>query len=74
MKTRMQTDVWIYRIVIVLGVIAVISIAGEIVLTLMGWPMPEILFALGAVAVAGLIRLLISPLNRGCVTELDNYL
>ena len=65
MNARTQTDIWIYRIAVVLGVIAAISVIGAIALTIMGWSLLEILIALGAVAVAGLVRLLISPLNRG---------
>jgi hypothetical protein len=65
MTTRTQTDVWIYRIAIVLAVISITSVIGAITLTMVGWPMPDILVALGTVAGAGLARLLVSPLNRG---------
>jgi len=41
------------------------SAVAIIVMRVIGWPMPEILVALGAVAGAGLARLLISPLTRG---------
>ena len=66
MNTHTQTDVWIYRTVVVLGLIAVVSAVGAIILTIMGQPLPEILIALGSVAVGGLARLLVpSLLNRG---------
>ena len=65
MNTRMQTDAWIYRTIIVLGSIYAVSVVGIITLAIMGQPMPEILIALGLVAGAGLVKLLASPLNRG---------
>lgn len=65
MSTRTQTDVWISRIAIVLGVIAVISIASFIVFLMVGWPLLKILVALGAVSVAGLVRIWTSSLNWG---------
>ena len=64
MKTCIQTDTWISRAVIVLGLILVASVAGIFILMMAGQPMPEILVALGSVATGGLIRLMISPLNR----------
>jgi len=64
MNTRTQTDVWIYRIVIVLGLTVGVSVVSAITLALMGQPMPKLLIALGLVAVGGLARLLVpSPLN-----------
>jgi hypothetical protein len=65
MNTGMQTDVWIYRTIIVLGSIYAVSVVGIITLAIMGQPMPENLVALGAVAAAGLVRLLFWSLNRG---------
>ena len=64
MNTRLQTDVWIYRIFVVLGAIFVASGIATIVLRFIGLQLPGILYALGAVALGGLVRLSISPLNR----------
>jgi len=64
MNTRLHTDVWIRRISVVLGVIVMTSGIATIVLTIVGLPLPEIFIALGAVALGGLVRLLISPLHR----------
>ena len=64
MNTRMQTDTWISRIVIVLGLILIASLAGILILVITGQALPEILISLGVVATGGLIRLWISPLNR----------
>jgi hypothetical protein len=64
MKTHTQTDIWIYRIAIVLDLFAATGAIGAIALTILDWSTPELLLALGAVAVAGLLRLLVSPLNR----------
>ena len=65
MNTHMQTDVWIYRALIVLGLIVVASVVGTTALLLMGRPTSQLLIALGSVTGAGLVKLLISPLNRG---------
>ena len=64
MNIRMRTDAWMSRTVIVLGLILVSSVAGILILRIAGQPVPEILAALGCVATAGLIRVLISPLNQ----------
>lgn len=65
MNTCTQTDIWTYRIVVVLGLIVLTNAVGSIVLALMGRSMPELLIALGSVAAGGLGRLLIPlPLNR----------
>jgi len=64
MNTRMQTDTWIYSIVVALIVIIVASVVGTVIMTIIGQPIPEPLIALGLVAAGGLSRLLIpSPLN-----------
>ena len=63
MNTRLQTDTWVSRTVIVLGLILVGSVAGILILMITGQPLPEILVALGFVATGGLIRVLISPLT-----------
>jgi hypothetical protein len=65
MKTHLQTDVWIQHIAIVLGIILAASIAEILILTFTQHAIPEILTTLGWLAVAGLARLLISPLIRG---------
>lgn len=64
MNTRLQTDIWISRIFIVLGFIVAVSVLATLALTIIGWPILEILVAFGAVAMGGLARLLSSPLNR----------
>jgi len=64
MNTRLQTDVWIYRIFVVLGVIFIASGITTIALTIIGLRLPEIFIALGAVALGWLVRLFSSPLNR----------
>jgi len=59
-------DAWTYRIVGVLGLIVVTCVINTIVLELMGWSIPELLVALGPIAIGGLARLSVpSPLNRG---------
>jgi hypothetical protein len=64
MNSLLETDVWIYRILVALGLTVAASVTVTIVLTVMGRPLLEILPALGVVAVGGLSRLLISPLSR----------
>jgi hypothetical protein len=64
MNTHLQTDVWIRRLLVALGLTMAASVTVTIVLTVMGRPLLEILPALGVVAVGGLSRLLISPLSR----------
>jgi hypothetical protein len=64
MNTRIQTDTWISRIVIVLGLILIASLVGILILVITGQALPQILIALGVVATGGLIRLWISPLNQ----------
>ena len=65
MNTRIQTDIWIFRIVLVLGLILVASAAGVLILMITNQSSFEIFVALGLVAIGGLSRLLISPLNSG---------
>jgi hypothetical protein len=64
MNNEIQTDTWISRTVIVLGLILLASMAGILILMTAGQPMPEILVALGFIATGGLIMLWISPLNQ----------
>jgi archaellum biogenesis protein FlaJ (TadC family) len=66
MQNHTQTDTWIYRITIVLGLIVVISVVGAIILALMGKPIPETLIVMAVVAMGGLARILVpSLLNIG---------
>ena len=64
MNTQMKTNPWIYHLVIVLGLTVAASVVGSIMLLLLGRPIPNLLLVFGTVAGAGLIKLLISPLNR----------
>jgi hypothetical protein len=57
--TPLQTDVWIYRaVVVVLGTIACMSVLGAIVLALASRSTPEVLVALGSACVGALAGLL----------------
>ena len=67
MKTRNQTDNWIYYTTVVLGFVLVTSIASMIVLMFLKQSMSELFVALGIVAGAGLAKLMISPLYRGLI-------
>ena len=60
MNILMQTDAWISRTVIVLGLILLASVTGILIQRIAGQPVPEILVALGLVATGDSIRLLIS--------------
>ena len=64
MDTRPQTGAWIDRLRIMLGLAVMASVAGATILILLGKPIPDLLLALGIVAGAGLVNLLISPLNH----------
>ncbi len=63
MNSHMNTDIWFYYLAIVLGLITAVSALGILILTLLGQPVSGVLLVLGLVAVAGLVRLLISPLK-----------
>lgn len=65
MNSRMETNAWFCRTVIVLGFMFVASLARTIVLILRGQPLSQLLLVLGAIAAAGIIQLLSSPWNRG---------
>ncbi len=55
----LQTDVWIYRIVVGALALAILSaVGGAIVLAMNGRPIPEILLAIGSGAVGALAGLL----------------
>lgn len=66
MNNKMEKDIWLYRIVVmVLGITVVASVVGAIALALMGESTPEVIVALGSAAIGGLAGLLApSPLNR----------
>ena len=65
MNTRMQTDGWISRLVIVLGLILMVSVAAILTLRITGQPLSELLVAVSVISAGGLSRLWISPLNSG---------
>jgi len=62
----LQTDVWIYRIVVGALALAILgSVGGAILLAMNGRPVPEVLLAIGAGAVGALAGLLApSPTGR----------
>ena len=66
MNTRLQSDVWIYRIVVAaLGLAVLASVVGAIMLAMAVRPIPEVLVALGSAALGGLGGLLApSPVNK----------
>ena len=64
MNTQMKTDRWVFSLVIVLGLTLTASVVGTLSLWLLGRSLPDLLLALGTVAGAGLVNLLISPLNH----------
>jgi len=64
MNANNQTSGWINRMVIIFGTIAVGSLVAIISMTITGQSIPGIIAALGLVALAGLVRLLVSPLNQ----------
>lgn len=62
----LQTDVVIYRVVVIsLGGAVLLGIIGAVVLSAIGKPIPEMLTALGSAAVGALAGLLApSPVNQ----------
>lgn len=60
----MKTNSWISFSVVVLGVITAASAMSTLVLSLLNQPLPKAIITIGLVALAGLVRLLISPLNQ----------
>lgn len=60
----MNTSVWFHRMIFVLGSIVAGSLAICITQTVVSRPIPEIILVLGFIAIAGLFRLLVSPLNQ----------
>jgi len=65
MNTQMRTESWISRIVIVLGLILGVSVAGILTLWITGQPLSELLVAVSVISAGELSRLLISPLSSG---------
>jgi hypothetical protein len=63
MNIHMKTDTWFRDLAIVLGLTVAASVVGSIILLLLGRTIPDVLLALGTVAGAGLVKILISPLN-----------
>jgi hypothetical protein len=63
-NTRRKSNTWISYIVLVLAFMAGASAISIIILGRLSQAVSEVIIAIGIVAAAGLIRLLISPLNR----------
>jgi len=65
-KRLLPYDPWIYRIVVlILGLVALASLVGAIMLTIQDRSTPELLIALGSAAMGGLAGLLApSPMNK----------
>jgi hypothetical protein len=66
MNSHWHTDIWLYRIVVmVLGLTVMACLIGAIVLTMNDQSTPEVVVALGSAAIGGLAGLLApSPLKR----------
>jgi hypothetical protein len=66
MKSRIQKDVWLYRIIVAaLGLTVVASVVGAITLAMTGQSTPKVLVALRWAAIGGLAGFLVpSHLNR----------
>jgi len=64
MNTHIHTNNWVHRFAVVLGIFVVGDLVGTIALTIMGGHIHEVAIVFGLVAMAGLVRLLISPLNQ----------
>ena len=65
-KRLLPYDPWVYRIVVlVLGLAVLSSLVGTIMLTIQDRSTPELLIALGSAAMGGLAGLLApSPMNK----------
>ena len=65
-KPEKNNDQWLYRmVVIVLGLTMVATIVSTVALAMTGQTRPEVIVALGSVAVGGLAGVLApSPLNK----------
>jgi len=66
MNNHTQKDKWLYRMVVaVLGLTVVSSVVGTIALAMAGQSTPEVIVALGSAAIGGLAGLLApSPMTR----------
>lgn len=66
MNNHWHTDIWLYRIVVmVLGLTVMACLIGAIVLTMNDQSTPEVVVALGSAAIGGLAGLLApSPIKR----------
>lgn len=66
MNNHTQKDKWLYRMVVaMLGLTVVSSVVGTIALAMAGQSTPEVIVALGSAAIGGLAGLLApSPMTR----------
>ena len=66
MEPEIHRDKWLPRLVVViLGLSALVSLAGTILLESQGHTTPEMLIALGSAAIGGLAGLLVpSPIHK----------
>lgn len=64
MNTHIKSNTWISYLVVVLAFIAGASAISIVILERLSQPVSEVIIAFGVVAVAGLVNLLISPLNH----------
>ena len=66
MNNHTQKDKWLYRMVVaVLGLTVVSSVVGTLALAMAGQSTPEVIVALGSAAIGGLAGLLApSPMTR----------
>ncbi len=62
----LQSDVWIYRIVVfALGTLAIMALVGDMALAFYNKSIPEGVIALGSTALGALAGLLVLPSGRG---------
>jgi hypothetical protein len=62
----LQSDVWIYRIVVfALGTLSIMALVGDMALAFYGKQIPEGVIALGSTALGALAGLLVLPTARG---------
>jgi hypothetical protein len=64
--TPLQSDVWVYRMVVFsLGLTVLLALIGAVVIAIMGKTTPEVLVALGSAAIGALAGLLVpSPPSK----------
>ena len=66
MNTYIHTDAWVHRIMIALGLIAILSAVGAITMVaVLHQPISELLIASGIAAAVGLVRMLLPTLLIG---------